>query len=56
MKTFEKYIWLLNTIKRYQPVKFSAIDAHWQAHPNNDDKSNLPYRTFNTLCQIMYVP
>lgn len=53
MRTFEKYIWLLNTIKRYQPVKLSAIDAQWQVHPNNNDKSDLPYRTFKRWCEAI---
>ena len=44
---YQRYVWLLDTISRWQGITFEDIDRRWQYSALNDTKEPLPKRTFH---------
>lgn len=44
--TFRRYIWLLDTLERYQYAEFETIQAEWMRSSLNAFNEDLPKRTF----------
>lgn len=44
---YQRYVWLLDTISRWQGITFEKIDQRWQISALNETKESLPKRTFH---------
>lgn len=44
---YQRYVWLLETIKSYNGITFKQIDEAWQRSCLNDDGTPLPKRTLH---------
>lgn len=44
--SFNRYIWLLDTIQRYGRITLKDLKAKWETCSFNDDRKPLPERTF----------
>ncbi|MBR5282073.1 MAG: hypothetical protein IKU22_04750 [Alistipes sp.] len=42
---YQRYVWLLDTVKSYNGITFEQIDKAWQRSHLNDDGTPLPKRT-----------
>lgn len=42
---FNRYVWLLDLVSRYDGITFEQIDSAWQRSCLNDDHASLPKRT-----------
>ncbi len=43
---FNRYVWLIDTIRRHGYITFSDISSLWRSSALNEDGSSLPERTF----------
>lgn len=44
---YQRYVWLLETVKSYNGITFEQIDQAWQRSYLNDDGAPLPKRTLH---------
>lgn len=44
--SFRRYIWLLDTLRRYGRITLKELKAQWKISSVNDEGKSLPDRTF----------
>ena len=49
----KRYLWLIDTLKRYGELTFEEISAKWDSSSTNDNGSKLTQRTFYNHCQAV---
>lgn len=50
---FNRYVWLLSTIQRCQPITLEELSSKWQNSSLNEDGKELPARTFHNHRQAI---